>query len=119
MEAKRIRLDSIEQATRAIDALGSDNSAFMATRAVHINILIKNVPGNHARNLKRVYNDIGAEAAISSAAYHEEENVITDMIVMGTVYHHREAKRILAASPDIAPLLEAIDKILQNAAEAQ
>jgi hypothetical protein len=117
MEGRRLRFDNIRQATEAIDEIGSGNSAFMATRAVHINVLIRNVPGEKARLLKRVYNDIGAEVAISSDAYHEREVAVTDLIVMGTLYHHREARRILAHHSETFPLVHLIESITENAPE--
>jgi len=103
MRAERIRLESVEQARMAIAAVGAENSEFMATRAVHINVLLRQVPGVEALIIKRTYNDIGAEAAISSHAYQGEEGAVTDMLVMGTIYHHREARRILAHSLNSQP----------------
>ncbi|MBM4326466.1 MAG: hypothetical protein FJ118_04795 [Deltaproteobacteria bacterium] len=117
MEGRLLRFDDIRQATVAIDEVGSGNSAFMATRAVYMNVLIRNVPGEKARSLKRVYNDIGAEVAISSDAYQEREGAVTDLIVMGALYHHREARRILAGHSETLPLVHLIESITENAPE--
>jgi hypothetical protein len=119
MDARKIVLDSIREATEAIEGLGSNNSAMMATRAIHINVLIRQVPGPEARFLKSVYNDIGAEAAISHQAYFEENGAVTDMIVMGTIYQHREVRRILTDNPKIHPLLKAIETVVENALESR
>ncbi|MGO9567883.1 MAG: hypothetical protein ACLP5H_10110 [Desulfomonilaceae bacterium] len=119
MDARKIVLDSIREATAAIDGLGSDNSRLMASRAIHINVLIRQVPGPQARFLKTIYNDIGAEAAISHQAYFEENEAVTDMIVMGTVYQHREVRRILTDNPKIHPWLEAIETVVENAPESR
>ena len=119
MDARKIVLDSIREATAAIDGLGSDNSRLMASRAIHINVLIRQVPGPQARFLKTVYNDIGAEAAISHQAYFEENEAVTDMIVMGTIYQHREVRRILTDNPKIHPWLEAIETVVENAPESR
>ena len=117
MKAEKISIDTVQQATRAIDALGSTNSEIMATRAVHINVLARDVPGQEARLLKRTYNDVGAEVAVSHDVYYEKEGAVTDIIVMGTVYQHREVRRILGESPMSAPLIAAIEVVVENASE--
>lgn len=117
MKAVRIVIESVGKATETIEALGSNNSRMMATRAIHINVLIKQVPGVEAKFIKTVYNDIGAEAAISSEAYYEEAGTITDMIVMGTIYQHREVRRILSGNPKIQPWIEAISEVVENSPE--
>lgn len=117
MKAERIEFRTVGQATIMIDALGSNNSEFMATRGIHINLLIKNVPAAPARSLKQVYNDIGAEVAISYEAYSDQEDCVTDVIVMGTLCHHREARRILIGDETVAPLVEAIEAAVETAAE--
>jgi len=114
MEAEKIELSSAAEATEAIDKLGSDNSRLMATRALHVNVLVKQVPGADARLLKSVYNDIGAEAAISRHAYREEEGAVTDMIVMGTLYQHCEVRRVLKGNAVIKPLLDAIEAVVEG-----
>ena len=119
MKADKIVLSSIAKATEIIDALGSNNSKMMASRAVHINVLMMQVPGPEARFIKTVYNDIGAEAAISHQAYYEEDGAVTDMVVMGTVYQHREVRRILSGNPKIQPWIDAISQAVENASEAQ
>ena len=119
MDARKIVLDSIREATAAIEGLGSGNSRLMATRAIHINVLVRQVPGSEARFLKTVYNDIGAEVAISHQAYFEEDGAVTDMIVMGTVYQHREVRRILTDNWRIRPWLEAIETVVENATESR
>jgi hypothetical protein len=117
MKAEKIVLDTVQQATRAIDALGSTNCELMATRAVHINVLVRKIPGKEARLLKRTYNDVGAEVAVSHDVYYEEQDAASDIIVMGTVYQHREVRRILRDSPMAAPLIGAIEVIVENASE--
>jgi hypothetical protein len=117
MEARKIVFHSISQAIAELNRLGSGNSRMMASRAIHINIQLKDVPGPEARFLKTVYNDIGAEAAISHQAYHEEEGTVTDMVVMGTVYQHREVKRILIDNSKVRHLVEAIESVMENAPE--
>lgn len=118
MSARKVVLQSVATATRAIDDLGSNNSEMMATRAIHINVLVEKIPGDAARLIKTIYNQVGAEAAISSKAYYGEEEVVTDMIAMGTVYHHREARRVLVAgSPWVRQWLDEIEAIVENASE--
>jgi hypothetical protein len=117
MDARKIEFSSMGEAIRAIDAVGSGNSRFMACRAIHINVLIRNVPGAEAKLLKTTYNDIGAEAAISHHAYHGEEGVVTDMIVMGTVYQHREVRRILLENQQIQPWVQEIATVVENSPE--
>ncbi|HMK37614.1 MAG TPA: hypothetical protein VK463_21255 [Desulfomonilaceae bacterium] len=117
MDARTIALSSIRQAVEAIDAVGSGNSRFMASRAIHINVLVRNVPGFEAKLMKTAYNDIGAEVAISHAAYHEEEGSITDMIVMGTVYQHREVRRILMQNAAVQSWLKEIELVTEPAEE--
>ncbi|MBI4961898.1 MAG: hypothetical protein HY913_01340 [Desulfomonile tiedjei] len=117
MIGQRIQFDSLAEAEAAIDGLGAGNSKMMATRAIHINVVVRKVPGPDARFLKSVYNDIGAEAAISHQAYFEENEAITDMIVMGTVYQHREVRRILTGNSRIEPLIDVISKVVDNTLE--
>lgn len=117
MDARKIEFSCMREAIEAIDAVGSGNSRFMAGRAIHINVLVRKVPGFEAKLLKATYNDIGAEAAISHHAYHEEDGAVTDMIVMGTVYQHREVKRILMDNPRIQPWVEALEKVVENSPE--
>ncbi len=117
MEAEKIVLESVGRAVEAIDAVGSSNSEMMATRAVHINVMVRQVPGSDALALKRAYNDVGAEAAVSHDAYYEKEGAVTDMIVMGSVYHHREVRRILADNPVLQPLLNLVAQVVENAPE--
>ncbi|MGO9116699.1 MAG: hypothetical protein ACLQPD_03710 [Desulfomonilaceae bacterium] len=117
MDACKICLDSIRAAVKALDRIGTGNSRIMAGRAIHINVLIKQVPGAEARYLKAAYNEIGAEAAVSSQVYAHEEGAVTDMIVMGTIYQHREVRRILAHDPVIRRWLDAIEAVVENCEE--
>ncbi len=117
MDASKIIFRSVGQAIAELNRIGSGNSRMMANRAIHINILLKDVPGPEARFLKAVYNDIGAEAAISHQAYYEEEGAVTDMVVMGTVYQHREVKRILVDNHKVRHLVEAIESVVENSPE--
>lgn len=119
MDARKIEFSSMREAIEGLDAVGSGNSRFMASRAIHINVLIRKVPGFEAKLLKTAYNDIGAEVAISHRAYHDHEGAVTDMIVMGTVYQHREVKRILLESPRIQPWLKEIEMVVENAEETR
>jgi hypothetical protein len=118
MEARKIEFRSIREAIEAIDAVGSGNSRFMAGRAIHINVLVRKAPGFEAKLLKAAYNDIGAEVAISNHAYREQEGAVTDMIVMGTLYQHREVRRILMENREIQPWLREIEKVVENAEES-
>lgn len=117
MLARRIHFNSLRNAIDALDAIGTGNSRLMASRAIHLNIYLEKVPGDEAKLLKTVYNDIGAEAAISQDAYFEKEGVVTDMIVMGTVYQHREARRILKENPKLMHLINEIETVVECAPE--
>ncbi len=113
MDAEKIEFGSVGQAVAALDALGSSNSEVMATRAVHINVLVRGVRGREALLLKRAYNEVGAEAAISHDAYSEKENAITDMIIMGTLYQHREVRRVMTGNPTVANLIQAVRSVVE------
>ncbi len=117
MIAEKIKFDSVKCAIEAIDLLGSNNSEMMASRAIHVNLIIRQAPGVYAKSIKKVYNEIGAEVAISSEAYYEEQDVVTDMIVMGTVYQHREARRILEHAHQLKPFIDAISAAIENSDE--
>ena len=119
MTAEKIELHSVQEAFEVIERLGSNNSRLMATRAIHINVLLKQVPGSEARLLKAVYNDIGAEAAINSQAYTEEAGAVTDVLVMGTLYQHREVRRVLAADPRTRVWIDAIEDVVEKSTEAR
>jgi hypothetical protein len=119
MQVEKIVLTSVAEAVAAIEAIGSSNCELMATRAVHINVLLRRVPGVEARLLKKAYNDVGAEAAISHEAYCEKNGAMTDMIVMGSVYQHREVRRILADAPALRMLTSALEAAVENAPEAR
>jgi hypothetical protein len=119
MIAERIEFSSVEDAREAIDGIGSGNSEIMATRAVHINVVVRDVPGPEARFLKTVYNDVGAEAAISHQAYFQEAGALTDMIVMGSLYQHREVRRILRGNPTFVGLIDAIKRVVEHTREMQ
>jgi hypothetical protein len=119
MEARKIVFGSIAHALRELDRLGSSNSLMMASRAIHVNIMLTQIPGPEARFLKTVYNDIGAEAAISNEAYYESDGAVTDMVIMGTVYQHREVKRILADNNKMKHLIDAIADVLENSPEVE
>ncbi len=119
MKASKAEFSSVSRAVEAIDALGSNNSALMATRAIHINVLLKQVPGDAAKIIKKAYNEIGAEAAISSDAYYEVKGAITDMIVMGTIYQHREARRVLSQNQQVQLWIEEIANVVEEAPETK
>jgi len=119
MIAEKMDFGSVAEATNAISVIGSGNSEMMATRAIHINVLVRGVPGPEARFLKTVYNDIGAEAAISHQAYFETPGAVTDMIAMGSLYQHREVRRILAGNPKFKKLLDVITRVVEDAKEAR
>lgn len=117
MIAQKIQFQSVKSASEAIDSLGSNNSQLMASRAIHINLIIRQVPGLYAKSLKKIYNEIGAEVAISRQAYYEDEGAVTDMIIMGTVYQHREARRILIDEQRLKPYIDAIWHAVENSEE--
>ena len=119
MIAEKIQFDSVKSASEAIDSVGSNNSELMASRAIHINLIIRQARGVDAKSLKKIYNEIGAEVAISRQAYYEEKDAITDMIIMGTVYQHREARRILVDSNSLKPYVDAISAAIQNSDEVR
>jgi len=119
MIAEKIQFDSVKSASEAIDSVGSNNSELMASRAIHINLIIRQARGVDAKSLKKIYNEIGAEVAISRQAYYEEKDAITDMIIMGTVYQHREARRILVESNSLKPYVDAISAAIQNSDEVR
>ncbi|MGO8878800.1 MAG: hypothetical protein ACLPVO_10090 [Desulfomonilaceae bacterium] len=119
MIAEKIQFDSVKSASEAIDSVGSNNSELMASRAIHINLIIRQARGVDAKSLKKIYNEIGAEVAISRQAYYEEKDAITDMIIMGTVYQHREARRILVDSNSLKPYIDAISAAIQNSDEVR
>ena len=58
MIAEKIQFDSVKSASEAIDSLGSNNSELMASRAIHINLIIRQASGADAKSLKKVYNEI-------------------------------------------------------------
>jgi glutaredoxin len=118
MRATRTVLESVAKAVELIDSVGSNNSELMATRAIHINILVESVPGTSAKIIKKAYNEIGAEAAISSSAYYEEEGAVTGMVVMGTIYQHREVRRVLAGDSSVMPWIDAIAEVVEASPEA-
>lgn len=118
MEAERIEFQSAREGASAIDGLGASNSELMATRAIHINVFVRAVPRKEARSLKSVYNEIGAEVAVSHGTYYEEEGPPTDMIVMGSLYHHREARRIVAEDARLRPLIREIERVVEAVPEA-
>jgi hypothetical protein len=119
MKAEKLRFQSVAEAARAIDGLGSSNSKLMATRAIHLNVALKDVPAPGARSLKRAYNEVGGEAAISHDAYVGSNDGVTDMILMGTVYQHREVRRVLGEQPELIDLIETILIAVENSPEAQ
>lgn len=114
MDAKIVEFKNLDEAAEIIRSIGAENSGMMAGRSIHINIRVKDIPGRLAKRIKLAYNDLGAEAAISAPAYHEEEGVITDMIIMGTVYQHREARRILMDIEELHPWLEALSRVVNE-----
>lgn len=118
MKAEQIEFDCIRAAVEALDRIGTGNSRLMADRAIHINVLVRQVPGDDARSLKEAYNEIGAEAAVSRQVYAHEEGAVTDIIVMGTVYQHREVRRILADNPLTRSWLNAIERVVETSKQA-
>lgn len=112
MIAQRLELDSVEELRDTINRLGAKNTDMMATRGVYRNVLVKDVPGTHARMLKRYYNDVGAEVAISHDAWLEKDGVITDILVMGSVFHHSEVRAALSTVAELQELLAVIKQAL-------
>jgi hypothetical protein len=118
MDARSVTFQNVQDAIDAIDALGSSNSVMMGTRALHFNVLLSQVPAPAARLLKKAYNEVGAEVAISHSAFYGEECAATEALVMGTLYQHREVRRILAENPEMKDLTAALEAVLENAPEA-
>ncbi len=114
MDAKIVEFTTLDEAAETIHGIGAENSGMMAGRSIHINIRVKDIPGYLAKRIKYTYNELGAEAAISAPAYREEEGVITDMIIMGTVYQHREAKRILMDVAELQGWLVLISRLVDE-----
>lgn len=111
----KIELKNVKSAIEAIDAVGANNTEMMATRAIHVNLLLRQVPGAQAKFVKTVYNEIGGEVAISSDAYFEKAGSVTDMLVMGTIYQHREVRRILNGNSETKPIVDAIAVLVEQA----
>jgi len=119
MKSEGLALRTIKEAEEAVEGLGSTNSELMASRAIHINVLVRKASPAHARSVKKAYNDVGAEAAISHEAYFDEADGFTDLIAMGSVYHHREVQRILKDEPELRPLLELLAEFVENSPEVR
>ena len=85
----------------------------MATRGVYHNILVIDVPGAHARMLKRYYYDVGREVATSHDAWLEKDDTVTDILVMGSLYHRIEVRAAPAIGTEIQDLLNAIKAAFQ------
>jgi hypothetical protein len=118
MDLKIMDFENVQEAINAIEAVGASNSVMMGTRALHFNVLISGVPAAHARALKKAYNEVGAEAAISHAAYYEEECETTDVLAMGTLYQHREARRVLEDKPALSDIVRAVTAEVEKAPKA-
>lgn len=113
MIAKKVQIESADQLLETMDKLGARNTDMMALRGIYRNIIVKDVPGAHARMLKRHYNDVGAEVAISHDAWLEKDGVVTDILVMGSLYQHGEVRAALGAVSEIQDLLTAIKGALE------
>jgi hypothetical protein len=112
MNTQIIKADSEESLSAMIAGLGAKNVEMMARRGVYANILVKDVPGAHARLLKRHYNDVGGEVAISHDAWLEKKDAVTDILVMGSIHQHGEVRAALGSSPELQPILDAIKAAL-------
>ena len=112
MIGKKLQLDNFEELSETMNRLGAKNSEVMATRGIYRNVLVKEVPGAHARMLKRHYNDVGAEVAISHDAWLEKEGLVTDILVMGSLFHHSEVRSALSTVTELQELLSAIKTAL-------
>ncbi len=112
MNAKKIQIDSVDELRKTIAGLGAKSTEMMGLRGIYRNVLVKGVPGAHARLLKRHYNDVGAEVAISHDAWLEKEGAVTDILVMGSLYQHGEVRAALATVSEIRELLKAIQAAL-------
>jgi len=113
MIAKKVQIESADQLLETMDKLGARNTDMMALRGIYRNIIVKDVHGAHARMLKRHYNDVGAEVAISHDAWLEKDGVVTDILVMGSLYQHGEVRAALGAVSEIQDLLTAIKVALE------
>jgi hypothetical protein len=114
MRARILTLDSLKDAMGAIEEIGASNSEFMATRAIQINCRLDGVPAKEAREIKKVYNEVGAEAAISHGAFYDEGAQFTDMIIMGTLAHHREVRRVLGHREDLKDLIMTLKDLVEG-----
>lgn len=113
MIAKKVQVESADQLLETMDKLGARNTDMMALRGIYRNIIVKDVPGAHARMLKRHYNDVGADVAISHDAWLEKEGVVTDILIMGSLYQHGEVRAAMATVSEIQTLLSAIKEALE------
>lgn len=114
MQAKKLYVDKLDELTQILDDIGSGNSAMMATRGVYVNVMITDVQSSNALLLKQYYNDVGAEVAISSDAYHRKEGVITDIVVLASLYQHREVRRNLSNNSEMRTLLDMIETTIAD-----
>ena len=112
MTAKKVQTDVLDDLRKTIDELGAKNSDMMALRGVHRNVLVESVHGAHARMLKRYYNDVGAEVAISHDTWLEKKDAVTDILVMGTLFQHGEVRAALATVTELQELLNFIKMAL-------
>jgi uncharacterized protein with GYD domain len=54
MVSKKINIESVDELRKTISKLGAKNSDMMAQRGVYGNVMVNDVPGAHARLLKRL-----------------------------------------------------------------
>jgi hypothetical protein len=112
MVAKQVQFNTVDELRENMHRLGAKNTEMMALRGIYRNILVKDVLGAHARLLKRLYNDVGAEVAISHDAWLEKDGAVTEILVMGSLYQHSEVRAALATVAEIQYLLNAIKAAL-------
>lgn len=112
MKAEKAQLNTLEEVRETIDKIGARNSEMMAARGVYANILVRDAPGSLARLLKRHYNDVGGEVALSYNVWLEKEGAMTDILVMGSLHQHGEVRAALGTIPEIRDLLKAIKSAL-------
>lgn len=113
MIVKKIHANTQDELCEAMAKLGARNTEMMSLRGIYRNLIVTDVPGPHARILKRYYNDVGAEVAISHDAWLEKEGVVTDILVMGSLYQHGAVRAALATVPEMQDLLTAIKASLE------
>ncbi len=85
MNAEKVVIDNVDELRNAIDRSGARNSDMMAVRGIYRNVLVTDVPGEKARILKRHYNDVGAEVAISYDACISSDDIHLERVTCSSI----------------------------------